>query len=224
MRKLIFIATHLLISLVAFGQLEYLGLKDKFGKQRHNGNSLYLNPECKVIDNYLYMPTYDGIWRKDLNLIDTTWTLYAFGGLEIKDFVKYGNRIIGITTSTKDSLLVYSEDNGQTYNNYTSPHFFEQYHTNYLRRISQNKENPASILVLHEFSGVSASYDFGLTWKSLTTFIGGYQDRFVEFHPKDTLTIYSTGELEFFSSYINMTFDGGENWQQVSENNNCIHF
>jgi len=224
MKKTIFVATLSLIFFVALGQLNYLGLKDKFGKQRHLGYSTDLNPECKLIDNYLYMPTYDGIWRKDLNQSDTNWTLYAFGGLEIKDFVKYDNKIVGITTNTKDSILVYSEDNGLTYRNYTSPHFFEQYHINFLRRIAQNKENPATILVLHEFSGVSVSYDYGLTWKSLTEFAGGNQDRFVEFHPLDTSTIYSTGEQGFYYSYINMTFDGGKNWTQVYESNNCVHF
>ena len=73
-------------------QLQYIGLKSE-GDIRVAQNQLVNSgvywPKTQVIDNFLYIPTSSGIYRKDLNTVnDTTWSLYAFPNIPVKDFVK----------------------------------------------------------------------------------------------------------------------------------------
>ncbi|MDR3217883.1 MAG: T9SS type A sorting domain-containing protein [Dysgonamonadaceae bacterium] len=218
-----------------YGQLRYLGLEAELsGNPPIDRHALLLNPKSKIIDNYLFVPTWNGIYRKNLDVIENTeWEMYAFKGMPVKDFVKNGSRILAITAKTQDSLLLLSNDNGMSYINYTSDHFFEherdhEYgHVNHLYRISQNPQNPNSVIVLHAFYGISKSTDFGLTWRNLSTVIGNYQERFVDFHPTDTATMYYAGENMIFASYIRASFDDGLTWSEVDNiylGDNCTHY
>ncbi|KGO94662.1 T9SS type A sorting domain-containing protein [Flavobacterium subsaxonicum] len=212
------------ITFGCYAQLNYLGLKEELTPPpgQYAGG---LKPKIQVLDDYLYVPTYSGIYRKQLSGATANWELFAFGGQPVSDFVKNGDHILAITNKTSDSLMLSSVDNGSTFTDFTPEHFFSMENFNRLYRISQNKQNPNSIIVLHLSYGLSKSTDFGETWTNLNDFTGGFQDRYADFHPSDSLTIYYGGETEIFSSYIQHTSDGGLTWNRTDNtDNNCVHF
>jgi len=205
----------------SFAQLNYIGLK----RDAVVAETPTFRTEMQIINNELYVPTYNGIYKKNLSTLnDTLWQSYAFIGVPIKDFVKKGNEIIGITNKTTDSLLLKSSNNGVSYVNYTNTHFFNDQPFNYVYKITQNPKNPNSFLVLHAHQGVAKSTDFGVSYTNFNTLNGGYQDRFLEFHPQDTLAIYHGGETELFYSHIQTSFNGGLGWSNpFSIQNDCTH-
>jgi photosystem II stability/assembly factor-like uncharacterized protein len=205
--------------------LHYIGLKQTVTTPPNDAIYSQFRPKCRVIDSYVYVCTNTGIYRKDLTVTaDTIWEPFALKDIPVTEFVKNGDKLLAILPKSRDSLLLLSSDNGRSFINYTSPHFFASERYNYPYRIAQNKQNPHSILILHANYGISKSEDFGRTWKNLNSFIGGYQDRFVAFHPADSLMICYSGETEFFSSYVQTSFDGGLTWiNSELEDNNCTH-
>lgn len=212
-----------LLPLASYSQLNYLGLQQQLTPP--TGDGFYtLRPEIQVIDNFLYVPTFSGIYRKQLDVDTSVWEPYAFNGQPIRDFVKSGNRLLALTNKVQDSLLLLSEDNGSTYSDNTSAHFTTE-SFNRVYRIAQNRQNPNSIIVLHLAYGLSKSTDFGESWTSLNSYNGGYQERFADFHPTDSLTIHYGGETEFYSGYIQHTSDGGQSWSLAHlSDNNCVHY
>lgn len=220
--KIFIIIFLILIAQISNGQSTYLGLK---GDAEH-GSTFELNPKIQIIDHYIYVPTSEGIYRKDLSTLnDTIWEPFAFHQVPIRDFVKNEDQILAITPYSEDSLLLLSTDNGQSFIDYTHSCFFEFESFNSLHRIAQNKQNPSSVIILQDHYGVVKSEDFGLSWVNLNAWSGGYQERFVAFHPEDSLSIYYTGEMSLFSSYTQVSYDGGMTWS-LNEliNNNCTHF
>ena len=212
----------------SYGQMSYLGLKSesnvRAAQLQLNDAGLYW-PKSQIIDGVMYIPTINGIYRKNLNSIsDTLWSLYAFPGVPVRDFIKNNDSVLAITAMFQDSLLLLSVDNGLTYINFTSPYFFNYEPTNTIRRISKNPLNPNSIIALHDAYGVSKSNDFGNTWFDLNAWGGGYQERFVGFNPNDTTNIFYTGETGFFASYIQASYNSGITWSLVhTMHNHCIH-
>ena len=216
----------LIVSLnhLCFGQIKSMGLipinapSDDMEKTK-----------LKLLDDTLYVCTYTGIYKKHLQ-DDTDWELYAFENIPIKDFVKNGDKLLAIKQYllsqyieyNTDSLLLLSNDNGQTFIDVTSP-FFLEYGYNYFWRIVQNPENPNSILVLNRDPGTAKSSDFGMSWKSLNNYAFGYQNWDIAFHPLDTTTIFYTGESMIFYAGINKSSDNGETWSLFEKDNNCFH-
>lgn len=197
-------------------QLQYLGLKTESNVReaqillQNTGNYW---PKTQVIDSFLYIPTANGIYRKNLQLLnDTTWQLYAFTGIPITDFAKNNDSILAITTFMTDSLILLSVDDGLSYINYTSPHFFNQEPTNRLWNLDQNPYKPSSLIITHAHYGISKSPDFGNSWNNLQQWISGFQNWFVGFHTLDTNCLYYTGEQMMFESFIQTSLDNGLTW------------
>jgi photosystem II stability/assembly factor-like uncharacterized protein len=179
------------------------------------------HPTLKLVDDTLYVCSNTGIYKKNLK-DNSDWELYAFENTPVIEFVRNGNRLLALSTGTKDSsdsLLLLSNDNGQTFANYTSPHFLE-HGFNYLYRIAQNPKNSNSILVLHAVSDVSKSEDFGLNWRKIHD--GGYQWH-LNFHPLDTTALYFGGENDASEGKIYKSSDSGETWASYSLLNNAIY-
>lgn len=227
----VFIKTLLiLLSVNCFGQATYLGLREESNvRQAQSELTAYGTywPKSQLIDEYLYIPTKTGIYRKNLATTpnDTTWELYAFPNVPIRAFIKWNNTILAATALEGNAnLLLISTDDGQTYGDYTSSHFFNNHPTSTIFNLAMNPQNHNEILAYHLRSGISKSTDFGLTWTSLNPFIGSYQDWFVGFNPNDTANIFYTGEQIFFESFINASYDRGSNWQFVERiNTHCTH-
>jgi hypothetical protein len=185
-------------------------------------------PKLKLLDDTLYVCSNTGIYRKNLKS-NSNWELFAFKNTPIIDFVINENRILAISTGTrdgKDSLLLLSNDFGQSFTNYTSPHFLE-YGENYLQQISQNPVNKNYILVGQVNYGISISYDFGVTWVRLN---GGEQAYFehLGYHPLDTTMLFTAGENDGLQSLLCKSVDNGNTWdcglQLIDDRILCIAF
>lgn len=211
---------------------EYIGLKDKANvieaqEKVWNTYGRPYRPSVQVVDGYIYIATWSGIYRKpakSLNNMD--WEKFAFSGLPVIQFVMKGDSIIAITACTDEKAFVLSTDGGKTCKAITPPEFLIE--ENELKvipySISQNSQNANSLLALVEPIGVVKSVNFGKSWKTISTFYGGYQNWFVGFHPQDTTNIYNTGETMIFESFINASCNDGKDWIILeNERNNCIH-
>jgi photosystem II stability/assembly factor-like uncharacterized protein len=186
-------------------------------------------PRTQIIDNFLYVPTINGIYRKDLTALNTgNWELYAFEGMPVRDFIKNEDTIMAATAIFTDkNVLLLSTDDGLTYTDYTHKYFMELDVEDRctILRLAQNPQNHGIIMALHEGNtGVSLSADFGVNWSLSSNFIGGYQDRFIGFNPNDVSNVFYTGETEFEESYIKATYDNGATWTTVeSVRSHCTH-
>jgi len=213
---------------LCFAQIQSMG----FTKPIVTPPSVYykgytFRPKLKLFDDTLYVCSNTGVYKKNLK-DNTDWELYAFENIPIVEFVKNGNKLLAISMGTEDgtdSLLFLSNDNGQTFTNFTSPHFLESaWGYNHLFRIAQNPENSNSLLVLDFTKGISKSDDFGMSWKFLT-YRFGYQDWDLAFHPLDTTTLFHTGETINFEAVIGKSSDNGETWSIFTQPNrtSCYH-
>ena len=226
MKKLTVSVLALLICLnhLCFGQIKSMGLTPFVAPSGDDEK-----PKLKLLDDTLYVCTYTGIYKKHLQ-DDTDWELYAFENIPIKDFVKNGDKLLAVKQyllsqyieNNTDSMLLLSNDNGQTFIDFTSQ-FFLEYGYNYFWRIVQNPENPNSILVLNRNPGIAKSNDFGISWETLNNSAFGYQNWDIAFHPLDTTSIFYTGESMIFYAGINKSSDNGETWSLFEKDNNCFH-
>ena len=190
-------------------------------------------PKLKLIEDTLFVCSYTGIYKKNL-YDDTDFEIYAFENVPIREFVKNGNQLLAskeydgdyIEFNT-DSLLLLSNDNGQTFIDFTPSYFlyWEDAYLgyNYLFRIVQNPKNPNSLLVLSLYSGISKSDDFGVSWETLHEECFGYQNWDLAFHPLDTTTLFCTGESMIFFAGIRKSSDNGKTWSLHEKDNNCFH-
>lgn len=214
----------------AFAQMNYIGIKDESNVRKAQSiipTSVTYWGKSKIIDDYMYVSTRKGIYRKNLvnTINDTLWQLYAFADVPIRNFVKKNDTILAVTGyEGTDTLLVRSTDNGQTYTDFTTASFFNITPINALLQIDQHPQNPNEVVVVHRGYGISKSQDFGATWTLLNSFLGGYQDWFVGYNPNDPQNIMYTGEEIFFKSYVQSTYNGGTSWQKVdSLQTHCTH-
>ncbi len=218
----------LIIQFTTFAQSQYIGLENELDLSQQTSGQYF--PKSQIIDDYIYVSTPQGIYRKDLSTINNlTWESFAFSGVPIRDFIKKDNKILANTAyqdegNDTDSLLIYSSDNGLSSNYLSTPHFQQPELTNSIYRIAQNPVNLNEILALHH-QGVSRSNDFGITWTSLHDNSPEYQYRFINYHPLDTETIFYTGENGFFSSYVQVSYDNGISWTNTDAvHNNATHY
>jgi hypothetical protein len=209
-----------------FGQIEPMGFTQETVTPPSDRFRHVYRPKLKLSDDTLYVCTNTGIYRKSLQH-NTGWELYAFDKIPVIEFVRNGNRLLAISPGTKDgrdSLMFLSEDNGRTFRNYTTPHFFEEETFNYPHRIVQSPLNPDAILLYHSCSGLSKSGDFGKNWKNLNN-ISGVQSWFAAFHPLDTTHLFYTGETGYFAGFMYRSTNSGLTWQWYIHpgGDNCIH-
>jgi hypothetical protein len=208
--------------------MTYIGLKNESNVRTAKYELRNIGPywpKSHLIDDYIYVPTLNGIYRKNLDSVnDTIWSLYAFEGIPILDFAKYKDSVLAITVKTKDSLMLLSPDDGKTYINHISDFFFKNDSLNTIWLLSMNPLNHKTIFVLHNRYGPAKSVDFGNSWSAIDEPIGGYQNRFVGFNPNDTCNIFYTGEFIYFDSFIYASYDSGSSWKLTeSIPSHCTH-
>ena len=234
--KTIFMMKKIFISVIilyvsahhlCFGQIQSMGFSQPIVTPPSDRFSITYKPKLKLLDDTLYVCSNTGIYKKNLQ-DNTDWELYAFENIPVIEFVKNGNKLLAISTGTRagsDSLLLLSNDNGQTFVNITSSHFLEYDGFNYLSRISQNPKNSNSILVLHVNSGISKSDDFGVSWKNLNEISFYNQNWHLGFHPLDTTTLFYAGETNIMAGVLCKSSDQGATWSYHSPpgGDNCIH-
>lgn len=211
---------------------QYLGLKDlanvrKAEEAVFRDFGVPYRPTMQILDNYIYITTLTGVYRKNISTINNTdWELFAFKDLPILQFIKNGNNILAISACADERAFLYSSDNGETYQLITPSSFIlkENEYKVIPYSIAQNPKNPNSILALVEPIGVVKSINFGQSWTVLSKEYGGYQNWFLGFNPNDTTNIYNTGESMIFESLMYSSYDNGESWKLIeSIHNSCIH-
>ena len=229
-KKYFFSMFCFLLAAHGFSQATYLGLAEQSNVRQAQSELTAFGtywPKSQLIGDYLYIPTQTGLYRKNLATTgnDTTWELYAFENIPVRAFIKKNEIILAATALEGNAnLLLLSTDDGQTYSDYTTPHFFSNHPTNTVLNLAVNPQDDNEILAYHLRYGISKSADFGLTWTSLNTFIGGYQDWFIGYNPNDTANQFYTGEQIFFQSFINASYDSGSTWQFVEQvQTHCTH-
>jgi hypothetical protein len=209
-----------------YGKLNSMGFPQKVIPPLSEIYNNYYRPKLKLLDDVLYVCSNVGIYMKNLKE-NSDWELYAFDHIPINDFVKNNNKILAISTGSKNgenNLILLSNDNGKTYIDYTHSHFLEKAGFNYLSHISQNTEGNNSIIVSSDVLGISKSDDFGLSWDILYDYSLGTFGWYLGFHPYDSNTIFYSGENDLFRGVISKSYDGGETWSGWgSSGDNCIH-
>ena len=183
-------------------------------------------PKLQIMNDTLFVCSNKGIYQKDL-LRDGEWGLYAFKDAPVIEFVRDGDLLLAnamAASNERDSLLLLSRDRGKTFEDYTSPDLLE-YGKNHLYRLSQNPQNPKSLLVKTTQYGVYQTYNFGKTWKNLSPVSLGMSIAYANFHPLDTTTIFYSGENPIFSGRIFKSSDSGNTWTEyeVPGGDNCVH-
>lgn len=101
-------------------------------------------------------------------------------------------------------MLLISRDGGKSYNDYTSPVFWE-YKNNHLYRISQNPQNPSSLVTIAVRDGLFQSKDFGAKWENFFPYSLGIYIAFADFHPLDTATLFLAKKMmPYPAGYLNL--------------------
>ncbi len=209
----------------------YLGLEQELSRAAAeayvwNKYGVPYRPSMQIIDGSLYVTSVNGIYRKNLETInDTEWELYGFEGIPVRYFVKNGDRLLVTTAIRNEQAFLLSEDDGQTYEPYTSENLMTlaSGHNHDVICLGLNND-PEYLLSLIDGFGVYYSRDFGKTWTETHNALGGFQDWFVGRNPFDGSIIYHTGEFEFFKGFVYASFDSGKTWEMVvGIDNNCIH-
>lgn len=208
-----------------FGQIRSMGFTQKVSGLTGSMYHVYY-PKLHVINDTLFVCSVTGVYQKDV-LRDSEWELYAFEDVPVIEFVKNGNNVLAnafSTTDGRDSLLLISYDNGKSYEDYTSADLLE-YGENHLFRISQNPQNPNSILLLTSCYGLYRSNNYGKKWQNLYPYSLGIDVAFASFHPLDTTAIYYCGEGAIHNGVIYKTCDSGKTWTdyEVPGGDNCVH-
>ncbi|WP_321331295.1 hypothetical protein [uncultured Bacteroides sp.] len=210
---------------------QYIGLKEKTGIREAqdmllNKYGTSYSPSMQIIDDFIYVTTSSGIYRKRLDTSNSAWVLYAFENMPVTHFIKKGSDVLAITACSDERAFILSSDDGKTYKTLTPASFvFKELENKVVvSAIAQNPRNPNSLLALVVPVGVVQSTDFGQNWKCISTEIGGGQNWFVGYNPNDTTNIYNTGESMIMESLMYSSLDAGKNWQLIeSMNNSCIH-
>ncbi len=141
---------------------EYIGLKDKANvieaqEKVWNTYGRPYRPSVQVVDGYIYIATWSGIYRKpakSLNNMD--WEKFAFSGLPVIQFVMKGDSIIAITACTDEKAFVLSTDGGKTCKAITPPEFL----------IEENELKGHTLLNISKLPKCEFTIGFGRTYWS----------------------------------------------------------
>lgn len=193
-----------------------------------NGSFHQYYPKLQIMNDTLFVSSNTGIYMKDL-IHNSGWELYAFEGSPIVEFIRNGNELLANSMGDRngqDRLLLFSDDNGKTCADYTTALFLENHgRGRLLFRITQNPQNPNSLLTLTAGEGVFKSEDFGKNWTSMYPYSLGYDITFISYHPLDTAAIFYSGETPFMSGQIYSSYNSGVTWTnyEIPGGDNCVH-
>jgi hypothetical protein len=184
-------------------------------------------PSIQIISNTVYITSSTGIYSRHIqSKSDSDWKLSAFKDVPVNQFVKKGDSIMATTGYADNQALVFSKDNGISYGPGVPGYLIDETYDGKVSfsSITQNPQNPNSLLAMIFPLGLYKSVDFGKNWTLLSRNIGGFQNWFVGFNPKDTTRIYNTGESSIFESFIYSTVNNGDDWKMIETmRNSCIH-
>ena len=136
------------------------------------GYQFHDRPTMKLLDDTLYVCCPDGVYAKDL-ITEKGWEPCAFKGLRIFDFVKNGDKLLGLGSNASDddpSFIVRCEKGGSPID--VTPeelHGFD--HNPYLPAFSLDQPlDHLETVILSTSLGLLVSYDFGNSWEQSPCF------------------------------------------------------
>ena len=186
-------------------------------------------PRMHVEGDTLYICTSQGLYAKKLTGDNGMWEQVGFNGIPLHDYTRRGSDILALRYNNEgNSFLLLSHDDGQTYEDVTPDIFRDEKHE-LLVSLVQHPTDPNTLLVASLYKGVFRSIDYGQTWEQLTKYVyGNPAAYFIGFHPARPNIIYNSGEDLIFQGHINITYDGGQTWNDHGNSlgfpgDNCIH-
>lgn len=127
--------------------------------------------------------------------------------------VRLGEEWFAITRNQNMRLLLHSNDNGKTIEDYTPYSFFGDNKYRTVLRLCQDPVNPQIIYLISGYAGILKSTDFGKSWSILTdevyannTYCG------FEIHPLNTDILLQHAENGALAPTIQISSDGGKEW------------
>ena len=225
--RLAFAMLAIFTTSVAQAQLFHsLGLGFNGGERQ--GKNGFSQPRMHVEGDRLYVCTCQGLYAKDLSADNSTWQLEGFEGIPLQDYARRGSDILALRYNEGGSFLLLSHDGGKTYEDIT-PEIFRGEKYEHLPSLAQRPTDPNTLLVSSLYWGVFLSTDFGQTWENLTELIyGNAVASFIGFHPARPTIIYNCGEGYIMEGHINISYDGGQTWNDHGNSlgfpgDNCAH-
>lgn len=177
------------------------------------------NPSMRLRGDTLYLSTGKGLYMKNLQNREESFSLVAFERFPVVDFVKSGNRYVALTYGIPFSgrhCLFLSEGIDRMYKDITPALILEESEKmcgGYMLCIADNPENPSSFFINQQTYRLYQTFDFGKTWRSMRS---QALVPFISYHPLDTTLIYQTGE-ELSGCTINAPVcrskNNGDSWQ-----------
>ena len=220
-----FLSVLLTLSLTASAQLFHpLGLSFSGGERQGN----FSQPRMHVEGEKLYVCTSQGLYNKDLTDDNSAWQQAGFNGIPLQGYVRRGADILALRYNEGGEYLLLSHDGGKTYEDVT-PDIFRNGEHERLGCLVQHPTDQNTLLVASLFKGVCRSINFGQTWEQLTEFVyGNPAASFIGFHPARPNVIYNSGEGMIYEGHINITYDGGQTWNDHGNSlgfpgDNCVH-
>ena len=220
-----FLSVLLTLSLTASAQLFHpLGLGFSGGERQGN----FSQPRMHVEGEKLYVCTSQGLYTKDLTDDNSAWQQAGFEGIPFQGYVRRGADILALRYNEGGEYLLLSHDGGKTYEDVT-PDIFRNGEHERLGCLVQHPTDQNTLLVASLYKGVCRSINFGQTWEQLTEFVyGNPAASFIGFHPARPNVIYNSGEGLICEGHINITYDGGQTWNDHGNSldfpgDNCVH-
>ena len=220
-----FLSVLLTLSLTASAQLFHpLGLGFSGGERQGNLSQ----PRMHVEGEKLYVCTSQGLYAKDLTDDNSALQQVGFDGIPLQGYARRGADILALRYNEGGEYLLLSHDGGKTYEDVT-PDIFRNGEHERLGNLVQHPTDPNTLLVASLYKGVCRSINFGQTWEQLTEFVyGNPAASFIGFHPARPNVIYNSGEGMIYEGHINITYDGGQTWNDHGNSlgfpgDNCVH-
>lgn len=220
-----FLSVLLTLPLTATAQLFHpLGLGFSGGERQGN----FSQPRMHVEGEKLYVCTSQGLYAKDLTDDNSAWQQAGFNGIPLQGYVRRGADILALRYNEGGEYLLLSHDGGKTYEDVT-PDIFRNGEHERLGCLVQHPTDQNTLLVASLYKGVCRSINFGQTWEQLTEFVyGNPAASFIGYHPARPNVIYNSGEGIICEGHINITYDGGQTWNDHGNSlgfpgDNCVH-
>lgn len=222
LQRLAILAFATFVSVATFGQLFHpLGLGiEKCGREEKS-----FRPQMHIEGDILYACTNQGLYSRDLSDDESIWQLVGFEGISLQDFVRKSDDLLAMRYNISNHFFLLSHDGGKTYEDVTPDRFYmgEAASIMTLTRLVQHPTDPNTLLVSSDPWGIYQSPDFGQTWNRLTYEI---IPEYIGYHPLNPKIIYASGEEEYFSWVLNISYDSGLTWQYnppYSSGDNCVN-
>lgn len=191
----------------------------------HGASGQTAAKRLSIIDNEVYAPGIDGIYKYDLN--KNRWEPFAMSGWQVVDFKLRGNEIIAMAVPRqyaddydyRSVIRLYKGDvSGTEFMDITPDEMQYEYNGDwltYITRMAQNPHSPDEIAVL-AYNGISISHDFGDTWEVSSEYSMLYNAHsYLGWHQYINNVIFHTSETDYFRASILRTDNGGASWAWI---------